>query len=346
MLSHQNAAIIDTISTIPRQTILDCETPLIQLHALSSHLDIDLWMKRDDVAGPSFGGNKARQLEYYFGAACDKQADTILITGAIQSNFVRLAAACAVRFGMKAIVQLEERVAKSDPTYQQSGNVLLNHLLGADILYYPEGEDENGADDTLYAEAEKLRAQGRTPYVIPLSESKPPLGALGYIRGAAEITSQTTDPFDYVITGSGSGATHLGLAAGMKIYCPSARVIGSCVRRPKAAQASRLRHLTGSFNTLIGCPDFLSEDDIHLWDDALAPGYGQLGPIAKQALQMMAHNEGHILDPVYTAKSFATIPQMLKDKSIAKGSRVLFVHTGGAAGLFAYQTDMQKMLAG
>ena len=77
MLSHQNAAIIDTISAIPRQTILDCETPLIQLHALSSHLDIDLWMKRDDVAGPSFGGNKARQLEYYFGAACDKQADTI-----------------------------------------------------------------------------------------------------------------------------------------------------------------------------------------------------------------------------------------------------------------------------
>ena len=89
----------------------------------------------------------------------------------------------------------------------------------------------------------------------------------------------------------------------------------------------------------------MSEDDIHLWDNALAPGYGQLGPIAKKAVQLMAHNEGHILDPVYTAKSFATIPEMLKDKSIAKGSRVLFVHTGGAAGLFAYQSDMQKILA-
>jgi len=345
MLTHQNTAIIDTISAIPRQRILDCETPLIRLNALSSHLDIDLWMKRDDIAGPSFGGNKARQLEYYFGAACAKKADTILITGAIQSNFVRLAAACAVRFGMKAIVQLEERVAKSDPIYQQSGNVLLNNLLGADILYYPEGEDENGADDALYAEAEKLRMQGRTPYVIPLSENKPPLGALGYIHGAAEIISQATDPFDYVITGSGSGATHLGLAAGMKIYCPSAQVIGSCVRRPKAAQVNRLSHLTQSFNTLVECPDFLGEDDIHLWDNALAPGYGQLGPIAKKAVQLMAHNEGHILDPVYTAKSFATIPEMLKDKSIAKGSRVLFVHTGGAAGLFAYQSDMQKILA-
>jgi 1-aminocyclopropane-1-carboxylate deaminase/D-cysteine desulfhydrase-like pyridoxal-dependent ACC family enzyme len=131
----------------------------------------------------------------------------------------------------------------------------------------------------------------------------------------------------------------------MKIYCPSVQVIGSCVRRPKAAQVNRLSHLTQSFNTLVECPDFLSEDDIHLWDKALAPGYGKLGPIAKKAVQLMAHNEGHILDPVYTAKSFATIPEMLRDNAIAKGSRVLFVHTGGAAGLFAYQSDMQKIFA-
>ena len=90
-------------------------------------------MKRDDLAGPSFGGNKARQLEYYFGAAVAEEADTILITGAVQSNFVRLAAAVAVRYGMKAIIQLEQRVSTADPLYHQSGNVLLNQILGAEI---------------------------------------------------------------------------------------------------------------------------------------------------------------------------------------------------------------------
>ena len=114
--------------------------------ALSVSLGIDLWFKRDDLAEPSFGGNKSRQLEYYFGAAQSVGADTILITGAVQSNFVRLAAAVAKSLGMQAIVQLEKRVRVDDQTYQTSGNVFLNHILGAEILHYPEGEDEAGAD--------------------------------------------------------------------------------------------------------------------------------------------------------------------------------------------------------
>ena len=222
-MTPESEHVLNAIEQLPRVDILDGPTPLIKLNQISDKLDVDLWMKRDDLAGPSFGGNKARQLEYYFGAAVAQDADTILITGAVQSNFVRLAAAVAVRYGMKAIIQLEQRVSTEDPLYHQSGNVLLNQILGAEIIAYPVGEDEKGADDALYAKVDALRAACRKPYVIPLGENKPPLGACGYVQAAAELKEQMPEPFDTVIVASGSAATHIGTVAGMKIFSPPHR---------------------------------------------------------------------------------------------------------------------------
>lgn len=345
-MSSKNQTVLTAINQMPRAEILEGPTPLVRLHRLSEMLDVDLWMKRDDLAGPSFGGNKARQLEYYFGAAIAEDADTILITGAVQSNFVRLAAAVAVRYGMKAIIQLEQRVSTDDKLYHQSGNVLLNHILGAEIMSYPVGEDESGADDALYARVDALRAEGRKPYVIPLGENKPPLGACGYVQAAAELKEQMPEPFDTIAVASGSAATHIGVVAGMKIFFPETCVIGSCVRRSRDLQETRLANLLVKFNDLVGCPGFLTGDDFRLWDDALAPGYGKLGPIARDAMMMMARNEGYILDPVYTAKSFAAVPEGIKSGEIKKGSRVLYINTGGLGGLFAYQTELAGMVAG
>ena len=153
---------------------------------------------------------------------------TILITGAVQSNFVRLAAAVAKAEGLHAILQLEERVPGKSETYRQSGNVLLSQMLGAEIMTYPQGEDEEGADAALHAKADMLKAAGRTPYVIHLSEGHPPLGALGYVDAAAEILTQSDD-FDFYVVASGSGSTHAGLLAGLKGAGSKARIIGSCV---------------------------------------------------------------------------------------------------------------------
>ena len=344
MLNQSNSQLAKFVSSKPRKRIIDFETPLILLENLSKKLGIELWMKRDDLAGPSFGGNKARQLEYYFGEASAQNADTILITGAVQSNFVRLAAACAVRFGIKPILQLEKRVLKQDTIYNNSGNVLLSNLLGAEVIHYPEGEDEEGADRALYVLAEKLKGEGKNPYVIPLSGNKPPLGALGYYRCAEEITGQLDSTFDYVIVASGSGATHLGLAAGMRHLSPSTKVVGSCVRRNHEMQFERFRRLCRLFNSFSGCSNFLTERDIFLWDKAFEPGYGQIGPLAENAIKLMAKNEGHLLDPVYTAKSFAAIPGLISDGLIGEGSRVLYVHTGGNAAIFAYQKEMQEIM--
>ncbi len=320
-------------------SIVAGKTPLTLLPRLSETLGVEVWIKRDDLAGPTFGGNKARQLEYYFGAATAAEADTILITGAVQSNFVRLAAAVARKLGMHPIVQLEKRVKGKSGTYLTSGNVLLSHILGAEILSYPEGEDEAGADAALYARADDLRTEGRKPYVIPLAEDHPPLGAMGYVDAAGEILDQKAD-FDTFVVASGSGATHSGLLAGLRGHGSGARGIGSCVRRPASEQRPRLERTLTRLAELYPGAGNVTAADVEVWDGALAPGYGQFGEAAREATKLLARTEGLILDPVYTAKAFAALPAMVESGDISASARVCFVHTGGLAALFAYEDAM------
>lgn len=327
----------------PKIDLLAGPTPLESLRQLSDHLDIDLWVKRDDMAGTTFGGNKSRQLEFYLGAALAENADTILITGAVQSNFVRTAAASAARLGMRTIVQLEARVAGRDDLYQVSGNVLLNQLMGVEIMHYPEGEDEVGADAALRSRANAERAKGRRPYVIPLALGNPPLGALGYVQAVPEIMAQHSD-FDQIVVASGSGLTHAGLLKGLNDRGFSGEVIGSCVRRDAGQQQVRMRQVLDDLQTLMGAGKPVPDSNITLWDGAFAPGYGQIGPEALNAMKTMAAHEGLMLDPVYTAKAFAAILAGVKTGEISKGSKVLFVHSGGLPSLFAYQNDLSQML--
>ena len=322
-------------------TLVDYVTPLHPLPVLSDELGIDLSIKRDDLAGAPFGGNKSRQLEHYLGAALREQADTILITGAVQSNFARTAAAAARSLGMEAIVQLEDRVPGMDDIYRSSGNVLLLRILGVEVMHHPDGEDEAGADAALRRRAEMLRIEGKRPYVIPLAPDNPPLGALGYVQAGQEIVSQAAD-FDFVVVPSGSGLTHAGLLTGLRRAGSNARVIGSCVRRAGALQFDRMLQVLNGLSLLLNTVSVAEKSDIHLWDGALAPGYGRIGAPAADAMRMMARREGIMLDPVYSAKAFAAIPALAGTGVISKGCRVLFVHTGGLAATFGYQAMLEK----
>jgi L-cysteate sulfo-lyase len=331
--------VFDVLDQLPRAELIDMPTPLTRLDRLSNHLDIDLWIKRDDLTGLGAGGNKIRQLEFYFGDALAKGADTILITGAVQSNYVRAAAAVAAKLGLGSVLQLENRVPGMGPKYQSSGNVFLSQLLGAEHMYYAEGEDEVGADAALHEKADALRVAGKTPYVIPLGLNNKPFGALGYIRAAREIMQQKPD-FDAVVVASGSGATHGGLLTGLRALGATVPVYGICVRRDAAQQSTRLRTVLHKIAELLDGTAKVADNDILTWDGALAPGYGQIGAPMKRALKMMAEYEGLFLDPVYTAKAFAGVLGLLQDRQIQPGMRVLFIHTGGVPALFAYQDEL------
>ena len=173
-----------------------------------------LFVKRDDCTGAGFGGNKVRQLEFYLGDAVAQGADTVLITSAVQSNFMRTCAAMCARLGLKAHLQMEERVPKNDPLYRTNGNVLLDKIIGAELHSFPEGEDEAGADRAVEDLADRVRTEGGKPYVIHLSPSYPPLGAVGYVDAARELLDQIEQmdvTIDRIFVGSGSSATHTGL---------------------------------------------------------------------------------------------------------------------------------------
>ncbi len=336
-------SISKALDTFPRARLVTGPTPLDHLSRLSQHLGIDLWAKRDDLTGLGMGGNKIRQLEYYIGAALADNADTILITGAVQSNFVRSAAAAAAKHGIASVLQLEERVSGMGPDYYRSGNVFLGNLLGAEHMRFGEGEDEVGADDALRSRAAQLSDEGRRPYVIPLGLDNKPLGALGYINAASEIVSQAPE-FDAIVVASGSGATHSGLLAGLRAHGVKTPVYGICVRRDSDQQTARMKTLMDKIGALLPDIQPVPEQDVLTWDGALAPGYGQVGPQAAQAISLMARFEGLFVDPVYTGKSFAGVLGLLDEGTIRPGMRVLFVHTGGQPALFAYQTEIEAAL--
>ncbi len=337
---------LGVFADIPRARLLNERTALEPMPNLGRRCgDARLFVKRDDCTGLAFGGNKVRQLEFYFGEALVQGADTILITGAVQSNFVRLAAAAARKLGMDIHIQLEERVDKDDARYRDSGNVLLDKLLGATLYSYPDGEDEAGADRRLGDIAAGLREAGRRPYIIPLAPGHPPLGALGYVVAAKELLNQFGErnlPIDEIFVASGSGATHGGLLYGLRALGSDITVTGICVRRDAEKQRERIRQTADGIAALLKTDTRIHDDDIRLSDEFLAPGYGKMNSATADAIRLGAQEEGLILDPVYTGKAMAGFI----DRARTSDASIVFVHTGGTPAIFAYQADIESALAG
>jgi D-cysteine desulfhydrase/L-cysteate sulfo-lyase len=298
-----------------------------------------LLVKRDDCTGVAMGGNKARQAEFYFGAVLAAGADTVITTGAVQSNHARMTCAYARRLGLAVEIQLEHRVQGQGDSYANSGNVLLDRLLGARIHEYPDGEDEKGADENLALIAARVKSEGGTPFVIPLSPDHPPVGALGYLEAASEILDQAAAmaiTIDAIVVPSGSASTHAGLLAGLRALGSDTRVFGVCVRRDAPSQAVRVAARATATERLAGLPELVSAADIWVSDDYLGPGYGLSTPEMMDAMRLAGECEGLLLDPVYTAKSMAGLVGAIRDGVFQAGETIVFLHTGGTPALFAY----------
>lgn len=337
-------ALIAAVEQFPRAVLAHTPTPVEALSNLGADLGISLSVKRDDCTGIAFGGNKVRQLEFYFGAALAEGADTVLITGAVQSNFARSTAAIARRLDMECHIQLEDRVPEVSDLYRENGNVLLDRLLGATLHRFSDGENEAGADASLRSIAAELEAAGRHPFIIPLGEDHLPLGALGYIVAAIELAAQmeTIEPFDEIVIASGSSLTHVGLLFGLRALGIDVPVHGICVRRDARAQMARVSGRLRDLEGLIGLRVGIEPADIRLFDGALAPGYGRLSPATTDAILRTARREGLFLDPTYTGKTMAGLIRLAETGGLA-GDRVLFWHTGGQPALFGYADQLNAV---
>ena len=335
---------LPALGTFERVELAQSATLLEPMARAGAELGIHLDVKRDDTLPLAAGGNKIRQLEYYFGQARAAGADTVLITGAVQSNFVRLCAAAANKVGWRPVVQLEDRVPKDDHAYMNSGNVLLLKLLGAEIHHFPVGEDEAAADANLDEIAKGLRAEGARPYVIHLGIDYLPFGALGYVVAAVETYLQCRAAKrwpDHVVVPSGSGLTHAGFLVGARAVGWDVLVHGVCVRRDADLQHARVLGRSREVADLLGGVA-ISDADIDVSDTVLAPGYGQLNDQVRAAISLAARSDAILLDPVYSGRTFAGLIDCVKTGKITLGDRVLFIHTGGLPALFAYESELGR----
>lgn len=340
--------LLPQLAAHPHVDLCGIKTPIEQLHRMGEMLGITLFAKRDDILPLAMGGNKVRQLEYYLGPAHEAGADTVIITGAVQSNFARLCAAAARKLGWHPVLQLEDRVANYSREYKHSGNVLIDHLLGAEIHTFPEGENEAAADANLDRIANELKAEGRNPYVIHLGIDHPPVGGLGYALAAVEAFIQLKDAElapDYVVVPSGSGLTHSGFLVGARATGWNVPVCGICVRREAEQQKARLERRTGELDAMLDNAANIKPDDIVVDDATLPPGYGAPSDEVMDAVVLAARTEALLLDPVYTGRTFAGLISLVNRGLIEKGKSVLFMHTGGTPGIFAYENEIMSATA-
>jgi L-cysteate sulfo-lyase len=330
------------LARFPRVRLAHLPTPLEPLPRLSEALGVELWIKRDDCTGLAGGGNKTRKLEFLLGDAFEQGADTLVTQGAVQSNHVRQTAAAAVAHGLNCEVILEERTGSKAIDYVHNGNVLMDRLFGAGIRFVAGGSDMPAE---LEITAEQVRARGGRPYVIPGGGSNA-IGALGYVDCAREIVVQADEldlPIDRIVTATGSAGTHAGLVAGLAVMGADIPVLGIGVRAPKPKQEENVLKLARQTAALLGRPEAVTAELVVADCDYVGEGYGLIDEAVIEALKLAARTDGIVLDPVYTGKAMKGLIALARAGRF-KDETVVFLHTGGAQGLFGYQGELEGAL--
>ncbi|WP_152347791.1 D-cysteine desulfhydrase [Brevibacterium sp. CFH 10365] len=332
-----------TLNEIPRRRYTEGPTPLQPLQRLSAELGgPQIWIKRDDRLGLTQGGNKTRKLEFLIADALNQDADTLITVGGVQSNHCRLTLSAARVEGLGCHLIVEEDLgpkgtalgpAGANPP-ENTGNFLLFDLLGADsVTMLGHGADLLGEAEKL---AEKLRAEGRKPYVIPVGGSNP-VGALGYVDCALEMLDQIAETgveSPTIVAPSGSTGMQAGLIVGLHSAGSEIPVIGINVSRTQAEQEPKIVDLVDSTARFLDLPSVPREATVGL-GDYFGIGYALPSLEMVEAVRLFARTEGILLDPVYTGKAAAGLIDLIRIGRFSSEDAVVFVHSGGVPGLYA-----------
>ena len=325
--------IVERIAALPREPLAAWPTPLDPAPRLGAELGIELSIKRDDLTGIGLGGNKLRKLEYIVGEARRAGIDTLLTTGGRQSNHARLTAAVAVRAGLACELHLRGTAPAA-----ATGNLLLDALFGASVTFC--GDVTYGEVDARMAErAEALARAGRKALVVPLGGATA-LGTVGYVRAFHEILDQAADadrPLTVAVSG-GTGSTAAGLALGAALWAPGTQllVVSASWTEP-VLRAEIARHVADAA-ALLGTEATLLSG-LAVDDTQVGPGYAQPSESGSEAVRRLATREGVVLDATYTGKALAGLIGRCRQGAVARGSRVVFVHTGGTPEIFTRSPD-------
>jgi len=324
------------LSRFPRRRYTEGFTPVEKLERLSKELNgPNIYMKRDDLLGLAAGGNKTRKLEFLMADALAKGADTIITCGAVQSNHCRLTLAAAVKEGLKCQFVLEERVPNSYDINNNGNNFLYKLMDIEEVYVVPGGSDVMGKMQEV---AKNLEAQGRKPYIVPGGGSNE-IGALGYVSCAVEVLTQIYEKgikIDHIVLTSGSAGTHSGFLAGIIGSNAGIPVTGIGINKKKDIQSENVYNLCQKVAAKLEMKNEITKEDIIVFDDYIGEGYSRPTDGMVEAVKLVAQTEAILLDPVYTGKAMAGMIDLIKKGYFKDCENILFLHTGGAPALYAY----------
>ena len=321
---------------IPRVQISHTPTPLEFVPRLSEHLGRNIYVKRDDCTGLAGGGNKTRKLEYLIADARAKGADTLITIGGLQSNHARQTAAAAAKFGFdcELILQDIEGISLSD--YSTNGNILLDKLFGCKIHHLAVEQD---CDEYARQLVAQLETKNKVPYLIPIGGSNV-VGSLGYVRCANEIIEQISEqsyPITQIVLATGSAGTQAGLLAGLIDAGCDIPVLGITVSQSALEQNVLVNNLLEDVLVRLELDKNLAKERVQSNSDYYGDGYGIATTAMISAVKHCAQLEGLLFDPVYTGKAMAGLFDLCNRDYFAVNDHILFLHTGGSQGLFAYR---------
>ena len=309
-------------------------TPIEHLKNITKYLGgPNIFIKRDDCTGLATGGNKTRKLEFLIPDAIKNKAELVVTVGAVQSNHARQTAAACTLMGLKCLIIFEQRLKDAPEAYMKSGNVFLDKLFGADIKVCPKNEDVTKFTEKII---EDIKSKGTNVYFIPGGGSNA-IGALGYVECLNEILKENNKyNFTQIVHATGSSGTQAGLLAGRKYYNCNIPVTGICVRHKKVIQIDKVYLEAKKACEKLQCK-ILDKSDVIADDEYIGSGYGEPTEEMIEATKLLAKKEAILLDPVYTGKGFAGLIGLIRKKKFSKNDNVLFIHTGGAVSLSAYE---------
>ena len=333
------------LAALPRLSLAQLPTPIQRLENFGELLGgPELWMKRDDLSGLTGGGNKTRKLEFLVGDALRQGADMLVTVGAIQSNHTRQTAASAAKAGMKCALLHCAWTKDAGPNYRHVGNVLLSHLMGAD-LYIDETErpiEDQGPLEDFMAH---LRSQGHKPYLIPGGASEHPLGSMGYINCAIELARQMNQSgitFDTLVHTTGSSSTQAGLLAGFAALGLKTRIIGVADDDETEIKTRRVRELANDALQTLDLDARVTKEDVEVISSNSRP-YGEADEDIKTGIRLMATKEGLIADPVYEGRAIRGLLNLANEKRFAPDAKILLMHLGGTPAIHAYAGQFEPV---
>lgn len=328
-----------SLAGLPRIDLGAAGTPLEFLPRLSAELGGPrIYVKRDDLAGGPLGGNKTRMLEFVLAKALGEGATAVVGGSAVQSNYSRQLAAGCARLGLACHLVLRE-IRPEDAVIQ--GSLLLDHLYGAtvDII----GDDRALQIKRLNELADHLEAGGACVYRAPqASEADKPLHALAYADAALELIDQAADlesPPTHLYVSS-LDTTHAGLLLGLRA-AQSTVVLRAISPNESEIFADRtiadeVARIASAGADLLGVPIAVEATEVSTCTAYVGDRYGAVTTAGLDAIRRFAQTEAIVLDPVYSAKAAAALIADVESGELGTDDVVVFWHTGGLPGVFAY----------